>query len=94
MSDGIHIVTIPAGYSPYVLVGWAERNDLFIRLHNCRVIRRFGARGELAKIAKKGPQADTQLLEASEYEDIPITSIGRAITCDEKAWKKDCPKPE
>jgi len=94
MKNGLHIITIPAGYSPYVMVGWAERNDLFIEFRNCRVIRNFGSRAQLSVIAKKGPQFDTVLLEASEEESIPITSIGRSIPCDPKKWAKECPKPD
>jgi len=94
VNDGLYIFSMPGGWYPWVLVGWAERDDLFIKFQNCRVIRRYGSRAQLSVIAKKGPQRDTELLEPSELELIPVTSISRAIICDEEAWKVYCPRPK
>lgn len=94
MDDGLYILSMPGGWYPWVLVGWAERDDLFIKFRNCRVIRRYGSRAQLSVIAKKGPQRDTELLEPSELELIPVTSISRAIICDEESWKVYCPRPK
>jgi uncharacterized protein (TIGR02996 family) len=93
MENGLHIITVAAGYSPYVLIGWAKVGDLFVNLYNCRVIRRFGSRANLAAIAKEGPQQDTELLAASPVEHVAVMSVGRAIPCNEKAWRNECPKP-
>jgi hypothetical protein len=93
VTDGLYFLTTPSGYYPWVLIGWVERRDLFVRLRNCRVVRRYGSRTQLAVIAKKGPGRDTELLDASAEEWIPITSITRAIPCDPKAWQAECPKP-
>jgi len=93
VDDGLYILCMPGGWYPWVLVGWVERDDLFIKFKNCRVIRRYGSSAQLSVIAKKGPQSDTELLKPSELELIPITSISRAILCDEVAWKTYCPRP-
>ena len=93
MTDGLHILTAPSGYYPWVWIAWVERDDLFLKLRNCRVIRRYGNRAELAVLAKKGPARDTELLTASELEEVPITSITRTIRCDPDKWLKECPKP-
>ena len=94
MNDGLCIVTVAAGYYPYVLIGWAEPGDLFVTMRNCRIIRRFGSRAQLSIIAQKGPQADTELLEPSESELIGIAQIGRVIPCNPAKWKKECPMPK
>jgi uncharacterized protein (TIGR02996 family) len=94
MTDGMYIITIAAGYSPYVMIGWAEVGDLFVTFRNCRVIRKFGSRANLAVIAKKGPQSDTELLAPSECEYIGIAMIGRAIPCVPANWRKECPEPK
>lgn len=93
MDDGLYIMCMPGGWYPWVMVGWVECDDLFIKFKNCRVIRRYGSSAQLSVIAKKGPQRDTELLEPSELELIAITSISRAILCDEVAWKTYCPRP-
>lgn len=93
MKEGLSIITVASGYNPYVLVGWARPGDLFVDLYGCRLIRRFGGQAQLANLAKKGLQANTELLDPSEYESIGIACIGRVIPCNEAAWKKECPRP-
>ena len=60
----------------------------------CRVIKRFGAEAQLAVLAREGPKSNTQLLEAAEEEFTSVGLVSRAIPCDPKAWKKECPKPK
>lgn len=94
VGNGFYILTVAGGYAPYVLVGWVERHDDMTRLRNSRVIRKFGSRAQLSVIAKKGPRSDTDLLDLSPEEWIPVGSCGRIIPADPKAWKDQCPKPE
>jgi uncharacterized protein (TIGR02996 family) len=95
MIDGnLYIISTPSGYYPWVVIGWYRAGDLTATMRNCRVIRRYGSRAQLAVIAQKGPQRDTELLAASEEEEFPVQSISRIIPCDPKSWAKECPKPE
>ena len=93
--NGFYILTIPAGYAPYVLVGWVERYDFMLRLRNSRVIRRFGSAAQLANIARTGPitgENGTILLDLSEEEWVPLAG-NRIIPANPKAWAENCPKP-
>lgn len=92
--DGLYLISTPSGYYPWVWIVWVERHDLFFHFRNARVVRRYGGRSQLAALAKKGPASDTELLDASESEWVPVTSVTRAIPCDPKAWAKECPKPQ
>jgi len=95
--DGLHILSMPGGYNPYVLIGWVERQDFILRVRGARVIRRFGQSGQLAKLATGGPikgSNPTQLLDASAEEFVALAVVSRAIPCDPKKWAKECPKPE
>lgn len=94
MTDGLSLITLASGYNPFVLVGWARRGDFFVEMHGCRVVRRYGNRAQLAVIASKGPQRDTELLAASAVEYVGVVMIGRVIPCDEDAWAKECPRPK
>jgi hypothetical protein len=67
---------------------------MFLELRNCRIIRRFGREAQLAVLAKKGPQRDTQLLEMTESESVSAGIVSRAIPADPEAWSEYCPKPE
>ncbi len=94
MDNGFQIICCPGGYYPYVRIGWCVRMDNFIRIYNCRLIKRFGTDAELAKIAKEGPLPSTQLLSMAEYEDVSSALIARAIPATATAWKKEVPKPK
>ncbi len=93
MKDGLHLLAVPGGWSPYVIVGWVTVEDLFLRVQNCRVIRRFGGQAQLTRLAKSGPQSDTQLLDMSEEEFVSVVQVSRAIPCDPEKWRKECPEP-
>ncbi len=97
MNNGLHILSIKSGYNPYVIVGWIERNDFILNVYNSRVIRIFGKNGELAQLAKNGPivgENPTQLLELSEYENVPLGNISRIIPCIVDKWVDLCPVPK
>ncbi len=96
VQDGFQILAVRAGYSPYVLAGWVERHDFWVRVRNSRVVRRFGQDAQLAQIAKGGPKTGpnpTQLLDLSEEEWVPVASIARAIPGTAANWPM-CPKPQ
>jgi len=94
VDDGFYILAIPAGHYPFVLAGWVDRRDLFFRLRNSRVLRRYGSRAQLSVLAALGPQPDTQLLDLSPVEWVPVSSVGRAIPADPAAWAAHCPDPD
>jgi hypothetical protein len=94
MDNGLHIICSPGGYYPYVRVGWCVREDGFIWMYNCRLVKRFGTNAELAKIAEEGPISNTQLLSMAEKESVSVAMISRAIPCNPAAWRKECPKPK
>jgi hypothetical protein len=92
--SGLYILCSPGGYYPYVRIGWCSRQDGMIQLRCCRVIKRFGTEAELAKIAKDGPVATTQLLSAANEEYTSVGLVSRLIPCEPAMWEKECPKPE
>ena len=92
--EGLYIVCSPGGYYPYVRIGWCRRDDIWIEMHNCRVIKRFGTNAELAKIAKEGPKSNTNLLSVSKMERVCVAMASRVIECAPLAWVEACPKPE
>lgn len=89
------------GYYPYVLVGWVRRvaGDEY-DVVGARCVRRFGESQALAGLAARGPLRErekqpTDLLEpAALPERIHRLLVRRCLPCDEKAWAKDCPRPE
>ena len=101
MKPGLYIIVVPSGYNPFVLIGWLRRvedpaepyGDEYEMLGG-RVIRRFGPNVELGVLARKGPQAGTELLRATKRESYHRLSWGRSIDADIVAWAKDCPRPE
>ena len=97
MNEGLKILTYPSGgYYPYVFVGWLRRvgGDDY-ELVGARIIRRFGRDGALVNLAEKGPQSDTQLLDAAKHpEPVHRLLMGRVIQANAGAWKKECPKPK
>ncbi len=94
VEPGLHIICVPAGYYPYVRIGWCERRDDMLVIRNCRVIKKFGTLAELAAIAEEGPKVSTKLLTMAKYETTATGLIARCIPCNPKAWAKECPKPE
>lgn len=94
VDDGFYILAIPAGHYPFVLAGWVDRRDLFLRVRNSRVLRRYGSRAQLSVLADNGPQPDTQLLDLSPVEWVPVSSVARAIPADPAAWADHCPDPD
>ena len=63
------IVSIPSGYYPYVLIGWAHRVEgLEWEIVGARVIRRFGRDVAITTLAHEGPQRGTELLPAADYD--------------------------
>lgn len=96
MESGFYILVISGGYWPYVIVGWVERWDFLLQVRNSRVIKRFGRNGQLAQLAKDGPligDNPTQLLELSEEEWVPLSSVSRVIPADSNKWAM-CPEPK
>lgn len=91
--EGLYIICSPGGYYPYVRIGWCRRADSMIEMRCCRVIRRFGTDAQLAVIAKDGPISSTQLLDPSDVEYVSVGMVSRLIPCNEKKWRKECPKP-
>ena len=96
MRNGLYVISIASGYYPYVLVGWAARDDGDeYKIHGARVIRRFGKKKSLAWLAANGPAADTELLDAAVIpECIHRLHMQRPIPCVVEAWKKECPQPK
>ncbi len=95
MRHGLAIVCSPAGYGPYVRIGWCRRVDGDEwEIVNARVVRRFGTGGELAKLAVDGPLTDTQLLSAAATPS-PIHRLHaiRYEAASESAWAEHCPRP-
>lgn len=88
------IVYTPSGWNPLVRVGWVSCDDYWVKLQNCRVMRRFGGHAQIATLAVKGPAGDTELLDLSAEESAAITQIVRVVPCDEKKWVKHCPRPK
>jgi hypothetical protein len=94
MTEGLRIVSVPAGSYPYVLVGWVKqrRGDEFDVL-NCRVVRRYGQNVSLSWLAQNGPAKDTKLNDLSPREEFHRLHVTRCIPCVEAPWLEFCPRP-
>ena len=96
MRDGLKIIVQPDGYYPYVTVGWIRRvqGDEYESV-GARVLRRFGSKQALARLAAEGPASDTELLVAAEIpEEVHRLGVSRSIPCNEAKWAEHCPKPK
>lgn len=87
VKTGVYIVTIPGGYSPYILVGRMIVNGLEVKAVRARIIHRLGSRQSLAELAANGPASDTELLPPSAIENLWRPSIGRAVPVNPNAWQ-------
>ena len=96
MTDGLRIVHMPAGWNPYVVIAWCKIVDGWVHFASgYRVIRRFGESAQIAVLAAKGPQADTQLLDPAPLPGGCSTAcVSRFDVANPKAWAKEMPEPK
>lgn len=93
-SPQLMIVYNPSGWNPLVRVGWVSCSDFWVRLQNCRVMRRFGGHAQIAKLAQSGPIAATELLDLSKEESCSVVLCSRVVPCNVAAWIEQCPIPK
>lgn len=74
----------------FVLVGQSgdfTGMGLWIPVHNCRCIRRWGTQSGLAQL-RNGPTATTQMDDICETVTVPVRAIVQIIEVDQKKWEK------
>lgn len=94
VKNGLYILVMRGGWSPFVLIGWVVRNDMFFEVYGARVIKKFGEHAHLSHLAAYGPIDDTEFLAKSKVEYVPVMSVSRAIPADRFSWSGIVSEPE
>lgn len=71
----------------WVMVGKFERDGSECKLHNAKVIRKWGTTKGLGEIAKDGPTGGTTLDPCNGLVEFDYLTVIATISCDEEKWK-------
>jgi len=70
----------------WVFVGHMRTDEASHKMHDARVVRRWGTSKGLAELAIRGPSENTKLDTAAAVT-IPNSSVVAVFTCDESKWQ-------
>ena len=96
MREGLMLVKLPGYYGP-TKICWMvrKRGDEWEILPGSRLVTRTDGQRLLEELAADGPREDHRVWPASKLGE-PIHRLvpWRMLYADEKAWAKDCPRPD
>jgi hypothetical protein len=74
----------------FVLVGRCENftgMGMWVPLHDCRCIRRWGTTQGLAELATKGPTRETHMDAVAPMVTVPVRAVIQVLEVEQSKWE-------